>query len=100
MYNVDFDRRLKDSECERCDLRSVRPAVRYENGRLVDDVNDVMHAYSWYHGEWSEYWGNFKWQKLSGAIERCALGDVSGAHNALWDAEMTTKLVYFMSKRG
>ncbi|HCB94513.1 MAG TPA: hypothetical protein DEP65_01810 [Ruminococcus sp.] len=61
---------------------------------LPESVNiiDVMPAFSEIYGEYSEYFGNYKWQKLTTAAEYYNYNwnsQPSGAHNSLADCYAT-----------
>jgi len=64
IYNEGFDRRIL-SQC--CKLASL-PALNYQS------VDCAMHWYSQWCGEWNNYHGNYRWQRLPGG-DHTALGD-------------------------
>ncbi|NJL65352.1 MAG: hypothetical protein HC903_30705 [Methylacidiphilales bacterium] len=49
-------------------------------------IHCAMHYYSQYVGEWNDYHGNYKWQKLPG-----------GDHSALGDCHATLKIIKQMA---
>jgi DNA polymerase-3 subunit epsilon len=63
-YNAEFDQRLLLQTC-----------LKYDLAPLANSWDCVMLKYSEYVGEWSEYHGNFQYQKLptekKGALEGC-----------------------------
>jgi DNA polymerase-3 subunit epsilon len=62
IYNADFDEGRLRSDCHRCEL----PVMEFNS-------ECAMIEYARYYGEWSEYHGSFRWQRLSGGHR--ALGD-------------------------
>lgn len=66
-YNADFD----------CGIlqRSARSAKLAE---LPGQWACVMNMYAAFYGDWSDYWGSYRWQQLPGAGHR-ALGDARAA---------------------
>lgn len=57
----------------------------------------VMEAYAELHGEWNEYHGSYRWQKLTDAIRQQGL-DVGEAHRALGDTLMTWQLIDWITR--
>jgi len=77
-YNVDFDINF---------LRNNGVIIYNDIG-----VYDVMKVFAEIYGEYSEYFGNFKWQKLTTAAEYYNYdwsSTPSGAHNSLADCYAT-----------
>lgn len=88
VYNAEFDSRLVRQSCEIYSL--PMPEVR--------GWTCAMKAYARRNGEWSNYWGDFKWVKLGEACYRMDI-EVEGAHDATADALMTWKLVQKMAEQ-
>ncbi len=59
IYNAEFDKKKLDYMCELYNL----PKIEYQ-------TECAMLNYAEYYGEWSDYWGNYKWQKLKGGKHR------------------------------
>lgn len=58
----------------------------------------AMLEYARFRGEWNDYRGDFRWQKLQDAVTQCGLTWHTGsAHRALYDAQMARKVVVFMA---
>ena len=70
-YNSEFDEETL-----------ARDAARY--GLVLPNVewDDLMEQYAAVYGEYSEYWGDYKWQRLPGGSHR-ALGDCRASHSLL-----------------
>lgn len=68
IYNADYDLRLIEQSARPYLLPIGRPHL----GALEYDC--VMHWYSQWCGEWNEYHGNYRWQRLPGG-DHSALGD-------------------------
>jgi DNA polymerase III epsilon subunit-like protein len=79
IYNADFDARI---------LRQSARAVGdgHELGFPFKRLTCAMNAYSEYVGEWNDYHGNFRWQRLPG-----------GDHTALGDCRATLELIRDMA---
>jgi len=54
--------------------------------------HDVMEAYAEYYGEINKYYGSYRWQSLINAMIQQGL-EVSLAHSALGDCQMTLRLL-------
>lgn len=67
IYNADFDTRI---------LRQSAKAVSdgLQIGFPFKRMTCAMNAYSEYVGDWNDYYGNFRWQRLPGG-DHTALGD-------------------------
>lgn len=58
----------------------------------------VMELYAMFYGSFNEYHGNYRWQRLSTALEQCGLElPTEDIHRALPDAEMTRRLLLHMA---
>ena len=81
IYNAAYDWRL---------LRQTYRAHNTEPPEIEADVHCAMEAYASWYGEWSEYHGSFKWQRLNGGHR--ALGDCLATLNAIREmAKETTE---------
>lgn len=63
IYNAEYDLSMIVGDCERAALEvpNITPKC-------------AMRAYAKFYGDWSDYWGNFKWQPLNGghtALDDC-----------------------------
>ena len=68
IYNANFDRQFLDLS-------------------KAASINCCMLRFAKYYGEWNEYYGNYRWQKLgTAALETGFRWPESGAHRALADA--------------
>lgn len=88
-YGMEYDRRLIHQS----------GAMWGISNTWTRDINWLC-AMEWYapvYGEWNEYRGNYKWQKLTSA---CAYEgvEVSRAHSALGDCRMTLALLQSVVK--
>lgn len=75
IYNASFDCGILRNCCDYYQL----PHIKFM-------PQCAMECYAQYFGEWSSYWGNYKWQKLPG-----------GGHRARTDARACHKLVKRMA---
>lgn len=78
-YNRSFDLGMLSYECHSAGL--PMPVEAKPRG------DDVMLMYAIWYGEWSEYFGSYKWQRLPG-----------GSHGALGDALATLELLKDMAE--
>lgn len=103
IYNRDYDTARLEYECRRYGLLYPTPAQygytpvprikeAYGFSDRRDDVHCAMLHYADHYGDWSDYHGNYKWQKLvvAAAREGIATGQ---AHHALGDALTTLNLI-------
>jgi DNA polymerase-3 subunit epsilon len=60
----------------------------------------AMEMYAQFYGAFNEYHGNYRWQRLSTALEQCGL-EMPGEdiHRARPDAEMTRRLILYMAEQ-
>jgi DNA polymerase-3 subunit epsilon len=66
-YNASFDHSILQRDTSRYSL--PMPAANWQC---------LMHKYAQYYGEYSDYWGDYKWQRLPGGDHR-ATGDAQAA---------------------
>jgi DNA polymerase-3 subunit epsilon len=79
IYNAAYDTRL---------LRQSAAAVRLKADAFLPpcSFDCVMEQYSAWVGDWNDYHGNYRWQRLPG-----------GDHSALGDCQATRKLLFKMA---
>jgi len=79
IYNAEFDTRIMEQTCKGFGLPGIelRKDARW---------SCAMHWYSQWCGDWSDYHGNYRWQRLPG-----------GGHSALSDAQATLKVIQRMA---
>lgn len=83
VYNVAFDRRLIEQSCGKYDIEAKLDRFTWEC---------AMMGYAEFYGEWSDYWGGWKWQKLITAARWASHYldcDHYGTHRALNDCRNT-----------
>lgn len=81
VYNVDYDYGVLIGELNRLSM-----TVEQSNAWLrAATWIDVMEPFSQYAGEWSEYHGNYRWQRLE------------GGHRALGDCQACLSLIRMMA---
>lgn len=90
-WNADYDRGCLAAHCE-----AARVSIPLADMAIW---HDAMTPFAAVYGDWSEYHGNYKWQKLTTAARYYGL-DTSGAHSALADAHMTLNVVKRMYQTG
>lgn len=69
IYNLSYDLARIEHEFTRLGQAGSWIAVRKTWARW----EDAMEPYSAWYGDWSDYWGNYRWQRLNGGHR--ALGD-------------------------
>lgn len=86
-YNADFDRRMITQTCQQYGV-DVPAWAGWEC---------VMKLIAAYIGEWSDYWGGFRWHKLTAVYSildlRPSFHELPRAHDAAGDAWLTWNLV-------
>lgn len=75
IYNYAFDSRILREQCEQSSLQDLT-----DHWHIRSDC--VMKWYAQWYGEWSDYHGSYKWQRLSGG-DHSALGDCRATLAAL-----------------
>lgn len=102
IYNKGYDVPRLQYECNRAGVLYPMPAQCWYDGgwwmNCLDDVWCAMEMYAIYHGDFSEYHGNYKWQKLSDAARRLGIR-VENAHSALADTLTTLALIQKLALR-
>lgn len=78
IYNEAFDCNIIRYCCQ---LHNLKPIKFYSECAML--------WYAQYYGEWNDYYGNYKWQKLPGG----------GEHRALSDCQAVYRLLHRMGKR-
>lgn len=92
VYNSTFDTRLIIQSCQKYGTTPKLDRFKW---------NCAMEKYSQFFGEWSDYWGNWKWQKLISAARWASNYldcDIHGAHRALNDCRNTLLVLQALSQ--
>jgi DNA polymerase-3 subunit epsilon len=81
IYNADYDTRLivQSAKARKTDINLLE----------TKEIIDAMVPYAAYVGEWSDYRGDYKWQKLP-----------DGGHTALSDCQATLALIKRLASGG
>lgn len=85
VYNSDFDLRMIKKTASKYNIDSeIKPK----------NVTCVMEWYAQFWGDFNDYFGTYKWQKLTSAARQQSI-DISDltAHDALSDCEITRRLI-------
>lgn len=101
IYNVHYDTARLSYECWRYGLLYPPPLREWHKGYGYIDLTAMycaMKEYAVYYGDYSEYWGNYKWQKLVNAAREMGI-ETENAHHALEDALTTLELIKQMALR-
>lgn len=80
-YNADYDRRMIGQTCDAHGLPHIQ--AKWDCAML---------AYARYWGDYNDYYGSYRWQKLTQACEQQGV-PVVGAHGAVGDCQMTLALI-------
>lgn len=72
IYNASFDTSIIENCCQHYEL----PMIEFTS-------HCAMKIYSQYYGEFSSYWGNYKWQKLPGGGKHRAYSDTKACYNLM-----------------
>jgi len=86
VYNAVYDRKMMHRSDERHGI------LRFD-WRGIASWYCAMEAHAEWYGDWNEYRGNFKWQKLVDATVQHGF-EVMDAHQALADCHMTRLVVH------
>jgi DNA polymerase III epsilon subunit-like protein len=97
-YNVHYDHARLSYECERNFLPMLEPPTGI-SGKAFYDVRefDVMNEYAAFWGQYSDYHGNYTWQKLKNAATQQHLPTYE-RHHAIGDCWTTYHLITKMSQ--
>lgn len=90
IYNAEFDLKVIRNSLKARGIQIAFPTSDRRNCRIFvngGSIHCAMQYYSQYVGEWNEYYGNYKWQKLPG-----------GDHSALGDCKATLEVIKQMSE--
>lgn len=89
VYNATYDRKMLHQSAEAVGIAKI-------DWKTFSNWVCAMLAYAEFWGDFNEYYGNYRWQKLTRAMEQQGL-EISQAHNALGDCLMTMQLVDLMT---
>lgn len=90
VYNATYDRKMMHQSGEAAGM----PRIEWkEHARWYC----AMIAFAEHYGDWNDYHGNYRWQKLSTAAIMSGM-DTNGAHDALVDCLMTLHVVHKLLK--
>lgn len=86
VYNAAYDARMIEQTMNGWQLSNFESAP----------FDCAMLAYAAFAGEWNDYYGNYRWQRLTSAVSRLG-ADTNGAHRALDDARMALAVIRGMA---
>lgn len=89
IYNAPYD-----TEVIKRSVSSLGSTYNFEAG-----IYDAMLIYAAFKGEWNDFYGNYKWQKLGDACAQCNLTITEDLHDAMADAIMTERLVKWVAQQ-
>lgn len=90
IYNADYDLRLMSQTAALYGLPPVQPA----------GVACAMLAYAEFWGDWNDYKGSYRWQRLTNAAAQQKVVIEGQAHRALADVKMTLGVIKAMAAKG
>ncbi len=85
IHNAKYDRHILHSSAEKWDMPHV-------DWKTHASFICAMEAYAEFWGDWNDWRGAYRWQKLTAACYQQGI-EVANAHNALGDCLMTLALV-------
>jgi len=88
IYNAVYDRKMMHQSAEAAGLPKV-------DWKTLATFWCAMEAFAETYGDWNEYRGNYRWQKLVTAARYYRL-PVVDAHSALGDCQMTLQVIKAM----
>jgi DNA polymerase III subunit epsilon len=89
IYNAEFDLKVIRNSLKARGIQIAFPTSDRRGCRIFTNggsIHCAMQYYSQYVGEWNDYYGNYKWQKLPG-----------GDHSALGDCKATLEVIKSMA---
>lgn len=92
VYNAVYDRKMMHKSAERSGLPKV-------DWKMYSRWWCAMEMFAVVYGDWNEYRGSYKWQKLTKAADYYGIL-VEAAHSALGDVRMTLAVVQAMAAEG
>lgn len=98
VYNMGYDRPILAAEMARTPLgkSSYLEAYNQRKDRKLGDY-DAMEIYAKFHGEWNDYHGNYRWQKLTAACDHLGIDGIDDpAHSAIGDCRRTLAVLRAM----
>lgn len=90
VYNAVYDRKMMHQSSERWGLNKTE-------WKDICTWLCAMEAFAEFYGEWNEYHGNYRWQKLGFAADLIGF-PVENAHDALGDCQMTLAVTKHLLK--
>jgi DNA polymerase-3 subunit epsilon len=85
VYNAVYDRKMMHQSAERAGIEKIE-------WKEVARWLCAMEAYAEFHGDWNEYRGSYRWQKLATAAARFGVSS-DYWHDALADCRMTLGII-------
>ncbi len=86
-YNTDYDMRIIDQTATRYELPTLEPEATW----------DVMYWFAKFYGDYNDYYGSYRWKKLTFAAEHFGLS-TEGAHGAAQDCLLTLAVLRKMAE--
>lgn len=85
IYNANYDLQLLS-------WTDTLQGIKEHSPWQLGGAHCAMEWYAEYYGEWNDYHGNYRWQRLTDAIRQVGL-EVKDAHGAMGDCRMTRELI-------
>ena len=89
VYNAAYDRRLIRQSLD-CHETALAEAEQLSFGC-------IMELYARFYGQYSEYHGSYRWQKLVNAVNQCSLQMEGPSHRALADTRASLAVLKYMA---
>lgn len=90
IYNADYDMRLMAQTAAFYGLQPVAATA---------GVHCAMLAYAEFYGDWNDYKGSYRWQRLTNAAAQQGVVTDGQAHRALADVMMTLGVLQAMARQ-
>lgn len=91
IYNAVYDRKMMHKSAEAVGMEKI-------DWKTIANFECAMEKFAEFYGEFNDYHGSFRWQKLGYAYYHMMRVDEPGAHDALVDTEMVRQVVLAMSE--
>jgi DNA polymerase-3 subunit epsilon len=89
IYNAVYDRKMMHKSAEKVGMEKI-------DWKTLATFHCAMEMYAIYYGQWNEYHGSYRWQKLTHAAHTEGV-EIKDAHSALGDCLLTWGVIQSMA---
>ncbi|MDX2159929.1 MAG: 3'-5' exonuclease [bacterium] len=94
IYNAVYDRKLMHQSAEACGIQKI-------DWKTLATFDCAMEMYSQFYGDWNDYHGSYRWQRLTAACFQLGIDEnmiTAPAHSALGDCLRTLAVIKGMAR--